>query len=73
MSSRRNELTKLGKGNNLNASRPLTEQQVNHLHDPGYFGIENLQRATNEARQLKFGDIKHDNEFESGSEYLAWV
>ena len=88
LSSRRKELTKLGKGNKPNATRPLTDQEVNYLYDTGYFGIENPtslqrtvwwiitkhfgQRARNEARQLKFGDIKLETEFESGSEYLVW-
>ena len=48
LSSRRKELTKLGKGNKPNATRPLTDQEVNYLYDAGYFGIENptsLQRS----------------------------
>ena len=65
----------------------LTDQEVNYLYDTGYFGIENPtslqrtvwwiitkhfgQRARNEARQLKFDDIKLETEFESGSEYLV--
>ena len=81
-------MTKLGKENKPNATRPLTEHVVNHLYDTGYFGIENPtflqrtvwwiiikyfgQRARNEVRQLKFGDIKLETEFESGSEYLVW-
>ena len=88
LSSRRKELTKLGKGNRPNATRALTEHEVNHLYDVGYFGItkpKSLQRtiwwiitksfghrARDEARQLKFGDIKLQKEFNGDREYLVW-
>lgn len=81
LSSRRKELTKLGKGNKPNATRPLSE-------NVGYFGVQNpvtLQRtiwwivtkhfghrARDEARQLKYGDIKLEISFETGEEYLVW-
>ena len=88
LASRRKELTKLGKGNKPNATRPLTDAEVNHLYQTGYFGSANPtslqrtvwwqitnhfgQRARDEARQLKFGDIKIEREFGSGEEYLVW-
>ena len=41
LSSRRKELTKLGKGNKPNATRPLTDAEVNSLYECGYFGTLN--------------------------------
>ena len=41
LASRRKQLTKMGKGNKTNASRPLSEEEVNHLYTSGYFGTKN--------------------------------
>ena len=48
LSSRRKKYTKLRKGDKPNVTRPLTKQEVYHLYNIGYFGIENptsLQRT----------------------------
>ena len=48
LASRRRELKKLGKGNKPNATRPLSDEEVNHLFNVGYFGTSDavaLQRT----------------------------
>ena len=88
LSARRKELTKLGKGNKPNATRPLTSFEVDHLYEVGYFGTlisVSLQRtmwwitakhfghrARDEARQLLFGDIKLDRDVETGQAFIVW-
>ena len=39
LAARRKELTKLGKGNKSNASRPLESKEVDKLFADGYFGV----------------------------------
>ena len=89
LASRRKELTKLGKGNKENAARSISPEEVDFLFATGYFGTANpvvLQRsvwwfltqhfghrARDEGRQLKYGDIKIEREFQSGNEYLIWL
>ena len=86
LTARRKQLTKLGKGNKPNATRALTEKEVDLLYSSKYFGSStpvSLQRtiwwiittnfghrARNEARQLLFGDIKI--KVSEGTEYLEW-
>ena len=86
LTARRKQLTKLGKGNKPNATRALTEKEVDLLYSSNYFGSStpmSLQRtiwwiittnfghrARNEARQLLFGDIKI--KISEGNEYLEW-
>ena len=87
LASRRKQLTKLGKGNKPNATRPLSNEEVDLLYRCGYFGSENpasLQRtvwwqitkhfghrARDESRQLKFGDIKIEKNPLTYTEYLV--
>ena len=89
LSSRRKELTKLGKGNKPNAARAICPEEVDLLFETGYFGSTNgvsLQRtvwwyitqhfghrARDEGRQMQFGDIKVEKDFTSGNEYLVWI
>ena len=89
LASRRKQLTKLGKGNKPNATRPLSNEEVDLLYSCGYFGSENpvsLQRtvwwqitkhfghrARDESRQLKFGDIKIEKDPVTCTEYLVWI
>ena len=40
LASRRKELTKLVKGNKSNATRPLTNEEIDHLYSIGYFGTD---------------------------------
>ena len=86
LAAKRKELTKQGLGNRPTATRALTEEEVDKLLDDGYFGLdrpEPLQRlmwwcltlqfghrARDEARKLKFRDIKMCND-ENGR-YLEW-
>ena len=41
LSSRRKQMTKLGKGNAPNATRPLSDEEVDLLYQNKYFGDEN--------------------------------
>ena len=88
LKSRRKELTKLGKGNRPNATRPLEDDEVELLYEKKYFGSdnpENLQRtiwwlsskksghrARHEARQLKWGDVSINNDPATNTEFLTW-
>ena len=88
LSSRRKQLTKLGKGNKPNATRPLSDEEVDKLYSCNYFGSAtptSLQRtvwwnitkhfghrARDESRQIKFGDIKIEKDH-TLAEYLVWI
>ena len=87
LAAKRKELTKNGLGNKPNATRPLTDEEVNKLYEKGYFGLDSpvpLQRlmwwclttqfgyrARDETRKLLFGDIKLCRD-EDGQKYLEW-
>ena len=92
LAARRKQLKKMGKGNKPNATRPLEDTEIEHLFDVGYFGTDSpvsLQRtvwwnitkqfghrARDEARQMKFGDLKIEKEFQfdpNSKEYLVWL
>ena len=89
LGSRRKELVKLGKGNKPNAARPISKEEVDHLFLSNYFGISTpviLQRtvwwyitqhfghrACDEGRQMTFGDVKIEEDFSTGDEYLVWL
>ena len=92
LAARRKQLKKMGKGNKPNATRPLEDSEVEHLFNVGYFGTDTpiaLQRtvwwnitkqfghrARDEARQMKFGDLKIQREFAfdpNSKEYLIWL
>ena len=40
LASRRKQLTQLGKGNKPNATRPLTDEEVDKMYDMEYFGTK---------------------------------
>ena len=89
LSSRRKELTKLGKGNKPNAARAISTEEVDLLFESEYFGIKNAvslqrtvwwyitqhfgHRARDEGRQMQFGDVKLEKDFSSGCEYVVWI
>ena len=88
LSSRRKELTKLGKGNKPNASRSLSDEEVDYLFASNFFGDMNAvslyravwwvlttqfgNRARDEARQMKVGDIAIVTNALTGKRYLEW-
>ena len=87
LASRRKQLTQLGMGNKPHATRPLEEAEVDKLFQIGFFGTTcglTLQRtmcwkvtnyfghrARDEARKLKFGDIKLCSDLNC-RRYLEW-
>ena len=87
LSAKRKELTKLGLGQKANATRALTNEEVDFLYEKKYFGIgdpETLQRtmwwvislcfgyrAREEVRKLKWGDVKLPDKI-NGAEFLLW-
>ena len=87
LASRRKQLTSMGLGNKPCATRPLSGTEVDALYLAGYFGTDcplTLQRnmwwkitttfgyrARDEARKLKFGDIKLFYD-ENNNKYLEW-
>ena len=89
LASRRKQLTKLGKGNKPHATRPLTDDEIDHLYSCGYFGSDNAlslqrtvwwhitkhfgHRARDESRQMKFGDIVLETEFNTDKTYIMWI
>ena len=89
LSSRKKELTKLGKGNKPNAARAISIEEVDLLFQCEYFGKKtpvSLQRtvwwyitqhfghrARDEGGQMQFGDLKVEKDFSSGREYLVWL
>lgn len=89
LSSRRKELTKMGKGNKPNAARAITAEEVDLLFKSKYFGVNNAvslqrtvwwyltqhfgHRARDEGRQMQFGDVKIEKDFSTGCEYLVWL
>lgn len=88
LASRRKELTKQGKGNKPNATRPLSTEEVQQLYKAGYFGGSSPvvlqrtvwwiitqhfgQRARDEGRQMCFGDVGIEKDLASETEYLVW-
>ena len=88
LSAKRKSLTKMGKGDKPNACRALSDKEVEFLFKKKYFGAHSPialartvwfvtstcfgHRARDEARQLKFGDISVQKDFDTGEEYLEW-
>ena len=87
LASRRKQLTQLGMGNKPSATKALEDIEVEKLYECSFFGLTSpliLQRtmggksqiyfghrARDEARTLKFGDIKLCKDL-SGRKYLQW-
>ena len=89
LKSKRRELRKQGKGNILNATVAMTNEDVEIIFEEYQFGVHEPEvlartmwflltlhfghRARHEARQIKFGDIALKKDEASGEEYLEWT
>ena len=88
LAAKRKNLVRQGKGNCPNATRELTEAEVDALFENGQFGVQDpksLQRALwwflslhfgwralDESRKLCCGDVGLASDPETDSEYFVW-